>query len=54
MYNYTLENCKTNNIFFENDNLKNVIEFYHKIPRRKTPNSIIILDNFTGEIIKMK
>ena len=54
MYNYTLQNCQTNKVFFESDNLNKVIEFFHKIPKRKIANSIIVLDNLTGEIVKCK
>ena len=52
-YIYTFKNIHTNHIFFQSNNLKQIIQFYHKVPKRKT-TTILIVNNVTGEIIKMK
>ena len=53
MSNYKIFNINTNHTFYQSNNLKQTITFYHKISKRKN-STIILLDNFTGEIIKMK
>lgn len=53
MKKYTLQNIHTCHIFLSSDDLKTVTTLYHKIPHRKN-SAIAIIDNTTGEIIKMK
>lgn len=53
MKKYSLQNIHTCHTFLSSDDLKTVTTLYHKIPRRKN-SAIAIIDNTTGEIIKMK
>ena len=53
MYNYTFKNIDTNHIFFQSNNLHNVLKFYHNVPRRKN-TTLVIIDNNTGELLKIK
>ena len=53
MFNYTFKNLETNHIFSSSNNLKNLITFYHKVPRRKH-STLVIIDNTTGELLKIK
>ena len=50
---YTFKNINTNHIFYTSNNLKSIITFYHKVPRRKY-TTLVIVDNITGELIKVK
>ena len=50
---YILFNHDTHHIFCTSDSLQYVINFYHKIARRKH-STILILDNTTGELIRIK
>ena len=50
---YKFFNLSTNHVFLETDNLKEAITFYHKVPRRKNSN-LVILDTETGEVVKNK
>ena len=50
---YTFKNLETGHIFDSSNDLKYLTEFYHKVPRRKN-TTLIIVDNVTGELIKIK
>lgn len=52
-YTYKFFNINTNHIFLQSNNLKHITNFYHKVPRRKY-STLILLNNITGEILKMK
>ena len=53
MFTYTFKNLNTNHIFYQSNTLSHVVAFYHKVPRRKT-TTLAIIDNITGELIKVK
>lgn len=53
MFNYTFKNLETNHIFSSSNDLKTLITFYHKVPRRKH-STLVIIDNTTGELLKIK
>lgn len=50
---YKFFNINTNHTFYTSNNLKQITNFYHKVPRRKH-STLILLNTITGEIIKMK
>ena len=50
---YKFINLDTQHLFYESDNLKHVIAFYHKVPRRKR-HTLAIVDTTTGELLKVK
>lgn len=50
---YKFINLDTQHTFYESDNLKHVIAFYHKVPRRKR-SALAIVDTVTGELLKVK
>lgn len=53
MYRYTFLNLQTKHVFFETDDLKDLLNFYHKVPRRLT-HDLAIQDNETGELVRIK
>ena len=53
MYRYTFLNLQTKHVFFESNIWKNVLNFYHKVPRRLT-HDLAIQDNETGELVRVK
>lgn len=50
---YKFFNIHTNHIFHQSDNLQSVLTMYHKVPRRKCTD-LVILDTETGEILRLK
>lgn len=50
---YTFLNINNNHIFYQSNDLNSVITFYHKVPRRKH-HTLAIVDNITGELIRIK
>lgn len=52
-FKYTFKNITNGHVFYESDDPKKVINFYHKVPRRKH-HVLAIVDNITGELIRTK
>ena len=53
MFRYTFYNERTQHVFSNDNDLQAIINFYHKVPRRKH-SALIIIDNTTGEVIRYK
>ena len=50
---YKFINVHTNHVFCQSDDLKEVLQLYHKVPRRKRTD-LLIVDTTTGEMLRLK
>ena len=53
MNRYVFLNLNTNHIFYESNELSDIVNFYHKTSRRKH-SVLVILDRVTGELVRIK